>query len=311
MRETYTRGADLPPDARNVARPHDLVADTLRPLPPWTHRLVDGVAAAGSMYSSAADMTRWLRFVLAGGRLPDGRRLVSEAAFAELFTPQTLVPADEFYPTARLTRPAFTAYGLGWFLQDYRGEKVAYHTGSIDGTVAIVGLIPARRLGIVVFANRDHAELRHALMFRAFDAHLSGAGARARDWSAELRALYDEPARERRLARARDDSARTVDPRPPRPPADYVGTYADSLYGSARVRAESGGLVLELSPHLVADLAPRGADAFTARWRAGWMDAVPVAFAPGRDGRPRTLLLGDATYLRTADRPAPGARANQ
>jgi CubicO group peptidase (beta-lactamase class C family) len=319
MADTRTRGAGLPgarpgAAAPNVARPHDLVRDTLRPLPDWTLRLVDGVAPAGGMYSSAADMTRWLRFLLAGGRLPDGRRLLSEAAFAELFAPQALVPADEFYPTARLTRPAFTAYGLGWFLQDYRGEKVAYHTGSIDGTVAIAGLLPARRVGVVVFANRDHAELRHAIMLRVFDAHLGApgddkiafatnslaAGAPApgapapRDWSAELRALYDAPARARRARPAPD----ARDGRPPRPPADYAGAYADPAYGDARVRTEAAGLVLELSPHLVADLAPRGADAFTARWRAGWLEPTPVAFAPGGDGRVHTLLVGEAAYAR-------------
>jgi CubicO group peptidase (beta-lactamase class C family) len=292
MAATRTRGAELAGGAAaNVARPHDLVADTLRPLPDWTLRLVDGVAPAGAMYSTAADMTRWLRFLLAGGRLPDGRRLITEDAFAELLAPQALVPADEFYPTARLTRPAFTAYGLGWFLQDYRGEKAAYHTGSIDGTVAIVGLLPARRVGLVVFANRDHAELRHALMLRVFDAHLGpqapqapqAAGAAPRDWSAELRELYEGAARARRLAGA---GGRPADPRPPRPAADYAGAYTDSLYGGARVRAERAGLVLELSPHLVADLAPRGADAFTARWRAGWMEPTPVAFTPGADGRP-------------------------
>lgn len=314
MSETRTRGAELPAagggQPQNVATPHDLVGDTLRPLPPWTQRLVDGVAPAGSMYSSAGDMTRWLRFLLTGGRVPGpgGRRLVSENAFAELFAPQALVGADEFYPTARLTRPSFTAYGLGWFLQDYRGEKVAYHTGSIDGTVAIVGLVPARRLGIVVFANRDHAELRHALMLRAFDSAIDPAGARPRDWSAELRTLYGGFARARRAARAQAASANVRDPRPPRPAADYAGSYADSLYGPARVRADGGRLTLELSSHLVADLTPRGGDAFTARWRAGWMEPESVAFVPGEDGRVRTLIVGDgpATYARVPD-PTPGA----
>jgi CubicO group peptidase (beta-lactamase class C family) len=329
MSATRTRGSELPTDvprtcrgglaACNVARPHDVVADTLRPLPGWTQRLVDGIAPAGSMYSSAAEMTRWLRFLLAGGHLPDGRRLVSEAGFAELFAPQTLVPAGEFYPTARLTRPAFTAYGLGWFLQDYRGEKVAYHTGSIDGTVAIVGLLSARRVGIVVFANRDHAELRHALMLRAFDAHLDAraGGVPAgdvsrpapRDWSTELRALYDAPARARRLARERTERALVADPRPSRRAADYAGLYTDSVHGRAHVRARGATLVLELSSHLVADLAPRGGDAFTARWRAGWMEPQPVAFVPGADGRVRALVLGDgaATYERVPTPPAAAA----
>ena len=298
MADTRTRGS-LVPDAADVASAHDVVRDTLRALPPWMRGAVEAVPAAGSMYSSAADMTRWLRFLLDPARRgPAAAALVSDSSFGELLAPQALVGADEFYPTARRTRPAFTAYGLGWFLQDYRGEKVAYHTGSIDGTVAMVGLLPARRTGIVVFANRDHAELRHALMLRAFDAALGAtagpaAGAPPRDWSAELRALYDSAAVRRRQAAARADSARARDPRPMRAAADYAGAYADPLYGRATVRAEGGRLVLALSRRAVADLEPLGGDAFRARWReTPWNPPAPVQFTPGADGRVRTLLVG-------------------
>ena len=39
----------------------------------------------------------------------------------------------------------------------------------------------------------DHTELRHALMYRVFDAYL---GRPARDWSADMRALYAGLAKE-------------------------------------------------------------------------------------------------------------------
>ena len=38
-------------------------------------------------------------------------------------------------------RAAVTEDGLGWFQHDYRGRRVDFHTGSIDGMVAIVGLL--------------------------------------------------------------------------------------------------------------------------------------------------------------------------
>ena len=90
--------------------------------------------------------------------------MLSEKAIAEIFTPQTIVTAEAFYPTARLTKPKWKTYGLGWFQQDYRGRAVDYHTGSIDGMVAIHGLLRDQNVGVYVLANRDHAELRHALM---------------------------------------------------------------------------------------------------------------------------------------------------
>ena len=131
---------------------------------------VDSVPAAGAAWSSANDMARWMTFLLAGGEV-DGKRLVSEKSFQEMFQPQALVPAGEFYPTAQLTRPHWMSYGLGWFQQDYRGHYVAMHTGSIDGRVSIIGLMPDANLGVYVFGNADHVELRHALLWKAMDLY--------------------------------------------------------------------------------------------------------------------------------------------
>ena len=169
MTETITQGRFLPPGA-DVAMPHDMVADTLAVIE-GEMGLVDPIPAAGSMYSNVEEMGRWIRFLLTGGAW-DGAQLISETSFAELLKPQDILLPDEFYPSMRLTEPWFTGYGMGWFLQDYRGRKLAFHTGSIDGFVAIIGLMPEEDLGLVVFANRDHAELRHALMFRVLDLYL-------------------------------------------------------------------------------------------------------------------------------------------
>ena len=43
-------------------------------------------------------------------------------------------------------------YGLGWFQQDYHGRAVDFHTGSIDGMIAIHGLMRDDRLGVYVLA---------------------------------------------------------------------------------------------------------------------------------------------------------------
>jgi len=212
---------------------------------------LDNIAPAGSMYSSVLDMTRWIRFLLAGGRTPAGTRLVSEVGLAELFRPQVLISIGTFYPTSRLTRPHFTAYGMGWFLHDYRGEFAAFHTGSIDGMTALVGLLPERKAGMVIFANLDHAEFRHALMYRVFD---QVTGAPARDWSAEFLTLYAGIGAEERTSQARRDSSRVMGTRPSLSLERYAGSYADSLYGKATVREENGHLVFSASDLLTADL---------------------------------------------------------
>lgn len=280
MTETVTQARDLAGRA-DVASPHDYVADTLRPIGRDAVDLVDPIAPAGAMYSNVLDMARWLRFLLDSGRVA-GKRLVTAASFAELFRPQTVIgPGEGFYPTARLTHPHFTAYGLGWFLEDYRGEFVAFHTGSIDGTVAIVGLIPDRRLGVVVFANRDHAELRHALMYRVFDAYLGGE---RRDWSAELRAMYDSLRAAGRNALHQAEAQRVAGTKPSLALERYAGTYTDSLYGDMTVAVEQGKLVARVSPFLIADVEHWHYDVFRLVWRNRWVQPTLASFHLGADG---------------------------
>lgn len=286
MRETVTRSADLVKFA-DVAYPHDAAGNTLRPIE--ASGLVDGIAPAGAMYSTVSDMAIWLRFLLNRGRLGEGR-LVSDSVLDELFRPQTLIRREQFYPTAALTGANFTAYGLGWFLQDYRGDLVAFHTGSIDGMVAIVGLLPARRLGVVVFANRDHAELRHALLFRAFDVY--GGYGTDRDWSAATKQLYDSldhEARERRLAR---DRQRITGTTPSLPLQAYAGIYADSAYGTVEIRLDGTRLVLRRSSFLQADLEHWHFDTFRAVWRNRWIGDELVTFGLGPDGNAASLEIG-------------------
>jgi CubicO group peptidase (beta-lactamase class C family) len=298
MSETVTQAQGLAGRV-DVATPHDLIADTLRAIGRFGVGLVDPIAPAGAMYSSVLDMTRWIRFLLDSGRV-GGRRLVSEASFRELFRPQTIVEPDQFYPTARLTRPRFTAYGLGWFLEDYRGEFVAFHTGSIDGTVAIVGLIPDRRLGLVIFANRDHAELRHALMYRVFDAYLGGL---RRDWSAEMRVMYDS-LREAGLARRREAEAKRVAGTHPSLPLErYAGTYTDSLFGDVTLRFENGALVAEASPFLVADLEHWHYDVFALRFHNRWLPPALATFHIGADGAVSEVVIDGALRRRAPDAP--------
>jgi hypothetical protein len=224
----------------------------------------------------------------------NGKRLVSDTAFAELMRPQVLVPSDEFYPTARLTKPNFAAYGMAWFLEDYRGEKIVFHTGSIDGLVAIVGLIPARRLGVVVLANRDHAELRHALMYRVFDAYLGGP---QRDWSADLRAMYRKLQDSSKVKEKEAEAKRVRDTKPSLPLAQYAGSYVDSLYGTVSVKLERDHLVLAPSEFLTADLEHWNYDTFQAHYRNWWIKPSMVTFQLAPDGSVATLDLGDGKVL--------------
>ena len=279
----------------NVSSAHYRIRDTVRVI---AEQSVDRVPAAGAVWSTAADMGRWMRFLLDSTRV-NGRRLVSDSAFRRLFQPQSFVSEEEFYPTARLTKPHWTTYGLGWFQQDYRGEMVQMHTGSLDGRTAIIGLIPDRRLGVYVFGNLDHAELRHALLWKTLDLLL---GAPERDWSRELLALYDARRARADSARRGAESTRLVGTSPSLPLERYAGRFEHPVWGDIEISANGGALRLRAgtNPMTVGPLEHWHYDTFRAALGDGRDAPLMVTFALDARGAPASLTLMGERFTRAA-----------
>ena len=289
----------------NVASPHSLIDGRVCVI---ENISVDPVAAAGAVWSNVNDMAKWMQFLLDGGIVggANGKRLLSEPSFAELFTPQTIAPYD-MYPTTRLTRPHWMTYGLGWFQQDYRGQAVDFHTGSIDGMVAIHGLIRDRRLGVYVLGNLDHAELRHAIMYTVFDRYLGpsspGAGVGEtngadRDWSAEFLKLYADLRKQADAEHAKKDALRVTGTSPSLPLQKLAGEYVDSLHGDVSVTHDANGLHIRYGAAYVGQLEHWHFDTFRATWKAAWRDPVLVSFHLDEDGRPSALEMMNARFTR-------------
>lgn len=293
MQRSYTTQRSMEAAQRdNVSVPHFGIDGRIRPIADVP---VDPIPAAGAVWSTAGDMAKWLTFLLDGGRVDD-RALVKPDTFEALFTSQSIVPPAEFYPTLELTQPHFLNYGLGWFLQDYRGEFVAMHTGSTDGRTALIGLLPDRRFGIVVLGNLDHAEFRHALMWQAFDLALGGG---TRDWSAALLTLYGDAHRKSDAARAETVAARIKGTRPTRPIADYAGIYTHPVWGDVVVEQAGKGLTMRIgtADEMRGPLEHWNYDSFELRPGDGRSGTWPVAFALDASGRVATLtLFGDDGY---------------
>ena len=285
MRDAVALSAELP-QRSNVASPHFLIADRVRVI---ENEAVDSVAPAGSVWASVSDMAKWMQFLLDGGRAggANGKRLISERNFNELFTPQTMA-AEGFYPTERLTKPHWKTYALGWFQQDYGGHAVDFHTGSIDGMVAVHGLIRDERLGVYVLANLDHAELRHAVMLTVFDKF---TGRPARDWSGDLRALYGGLQKEQEAARAKAAASRVANTTPSLPLQKYAGRYSDPLYGDVNVTFADGRLALQYGRGFVGTLEHWHYNTFRAKWNAEWREGGLATFQIAGDGQPSALEM--------------------
>ncbi len=194
----------------------------------------DSIGSAGSAWSSSADIQKWMKFVL-DTAVVDGQRLISKENFEILHSPHIIIPKSSFYPTAQLTKPHFTAYSLGWFLHDYKGEYVQFHTGSLNGSGAIIGLVPDHNLGVYVMVNLESAEVRHALMYKVFD-HILGLG--DRDWSTDIKSIYDGFAVTSKKRRKRRSTERVANA-----PADISIDELQGVYTNDFL----GDLIIEMS----------------------------------------------------------------
>ena len=197
--------------------------------------------AAGSVWSSVHDMSLWAQFLLRGAITADGQKLLTDDAVAAMFEPQQLATPDDFYPTVALTRPNWRTYGLAWFQQDFQGRKIDFHTGSLSGLIAIIGLDRAENRAIIVLGNRDHAEMRHALLWSVMDHTAEND---KRDWNQEIFDLYQASADEEKAEREQQDEARIKRTKPGLPLAAYAGTYSNIIYGELMVVKERKALSL-------------------------------------------------------------------
>jgi CubicO group peptidase (beta-lactamase class C family) len=278
----------------NVATPHIRSGAKIVQVPHDDHR---NVGPSGAIYSSANDMGRWLRFLLNDGEL-DGKRLIQRETLLQTMTAQTLIgptgPADELlFPHSNVI-----AYGMGWFVSDYRGHRTLSHTGAIDGMAAFISLLPDERLGVAVLSNLEGDMARAVIRNWVFDRYLGVPDtdwrSRYSQWNAAIRAHRAE------LTGAQADT-RAKRTRPSLPLARYVGRYTSDLFGEAEVRLDAAGrLDWRLADLPFATLAHWHYDSFRIQWPTPGMNEPPfslLSFQLGNDGRAaRIVISGPMLY---------------
>ena len=272
----------------NVATPHIRSGAHVAQVP---HHGYKNIAASGSIYSSANDMARWMRFLLNDGQV-DGRRLVGHDALAQTMTPQMLIgptgPADDLlFPRAN-----FIGYAMGWFVSDYRGRKTLSHTGSIDGMAAFIALLPEERLGVAVLTNLEGDMARAVIRNWLFDRYL---GANDTDWQPQY-SRWNELIQTRHEKAAADQrNSRVTGTRPTLPLPGYVGWFENALLGDVEVRVDATKkLEWRFESLPFAPLRHWQYDSFQIQWPTVEMNEPPVSllsFQLGADGAPARIVI--------------------
>ena len=274
----------------------------LKPVPPMAWLNDPG---AGGIYASVHDLSKWMNVQLGGGVLPgtgaDGKqaRLFSgdsQQQMWSMLTPITIAkpPIPELAPLL----PHFYGYGEGWFLSDYRGQRLVWHTGGWPGMVSRVTLVPELHLGVVVLTNQESGAAFNAVTYRVLDAYLNPL--HKTDWVA----VYDKAVKKAE-AKA-DDSfavhakARDPNSKPSLSLAKYAGTYRDPWYGDVIISNENGKLRLRFSKtaQLIGSMTPWQHDSFIVHWDDRGLNADAfVNFVLDADGGIREVRMQPVSPL--------------
>lgn len=212
-------------------------------------RDTDAIAPAAALYADVADMARYVRFLLGDGRLGP-RRLISAAAARLIRTPRTIIPdPPRFNETGRLH------YAMGFYVTTYRGRRLIYHPGVIDGYGGMISFMPREGLGAIVLTNLSGRNpVPSMVTFAAYDRLL---GLAPLPW----------PARFGKRSATASPGPLTPSPEtPPRPVAAYEGVYRNPAYGRMKLRANDAGDGLRGTLHHIRfDLVHGGGDSWLVR----------------------------------------------
>lgn len=99
----------------------------------------DATAGQGAIKSDLSDMTRFLQYNLYPEQspFPSALQLMQEIHFSD--------PSQNKHT------------GLGWHIGSFNGQKYLEHNGATGGFRSYIGMIPGKKLGIVILSNSDNS----------------------------------------------------------------------------------------------------------------------------------------------------------
>ena len=252
-------------------------------------------APAGGLSISANDMAKWLTLQLAGGALPDGRRLFSKAAHDEMWTPQTIEPIAPEPPSLKLREPSFLDYALGWEVQDYRGAKIVWHAGGVLGFQSVVVLLPEKHVGFAIEINSEDSQILLGFMDELLDHYLRLPD---NDWPSKFQAVAT--ARMAAAVATANASAAAHPTATPSPPlALYAGTYGDPWYGDIVVAGDDNGLTIDFrsTPRMSGRLQHWRYGTFITHFTDPTIEPALVTFDLDADGRVSRVTMKPASPI--------------
>jgi len=262
-------------DNRSAA--HTFVQDTMQAVP-YAKDSNEGFAAGG-MFSSARDLSRWMLAQLDSGRI-DGRSVLPMDVLEKTRYPQLFV-GKPYYGDGK---PYPTHYGLGWNVTDFGGKSLVHHGGAITGFLSSVSLLPEERLGIAVLTNTDQSFLEDAIRLQILHAF---QGVPFQNYSQAMHRFFTQMNQEAKQQETRLRDSVRYHPPLPLPVRAYTGQYTNEVYGSVNLTAagpSSLKLTFEHHPELIGTLDYLGNNRFLCTYNHPSLGVKVFPFVMGPGG---------------------------
>jgi CubicO group peptidase (beta-lactamase class C family) len=204
--------------------PYLRIKDEIKAVP---FRNIDNAGPAGSINSNVKDMLKWVQFHLNNGKVGD-KEIISEAGQKEMFTPAMFFkqPMLSVQPDGQ----SDMNYGLGWFMETYRGHKFVHHGGSIDGFYFLNGFMPNDNHGAVILTNLGSTPFLQIAMGYVLDIVLELDPV----WEKLNQEKWEKAQENRKKAKeeeAKNEDNRVKGTQPSHDLKDYAGEYENAAYG--------------------------------------------------------------------------------
>jgi CubicO group peptidase (beta-lactamase class C family) len=266
--ESTTFDFDKVLESSDYAVPHEFGHQGLRqPIAVEDEKVLLPVAPAGGSWSTAEDMAKYLITQLNLGASADGEQVVSAENLLVTREPQVPVSATMHY-------------GLGWFIDTYKGQPMIQHGGNTLGFTSDLAFLPGSDLGIVVLTNaRASNDFSQAVRNRLFEIAFDQPqefDAQAVLAHAQLKNQFEE------LGNLSSLSADEASP--------FLGRFANPSLGEVELRLVDGALMLDIGDtamELRLKTAPADGD-LRLMVTSGLLATTPVALT--MDDGPRIVF---------------------
>lgn len=196
---------------------------------------IAAMSPAGSINSSALEMTRWIEVWLNKGKYKE-KQVLPEAYVKKAINPLFIINgvADPKFPDQHLN-----SYGYAWFVSSYKGHYRLEHGGNIDGFSANVSLFPNDDIGMVVLTNQNGSMLPVLARNIASDLLLN---TKETDWISYLKEKQTEA--KKKLAETKREASKTkvTGTKPSHALQDFAGVYKHPGYGTFNITVKNDSL---------------------------------------------------------------------